>query len=104
MFTEEQRQAILKSYDDELKEPSNLLVSSIVMELNIEGTVLFDIEYMESVDDSWLQAEYDVPGLGMTVILDSDVSDTFEDAESWLMEMESVQEKLEKLNRFLKAT
>ncbi|MFA5376157.1 MAG: hypothetical protein WC455_10480 [Dehalococcoidia bacterium] len=104
MFTEEQRQAILKSYDDELKEPSNLLVSNIVRELNKEGAVLFYIEYMESEDDSWLQAEYDIPGLGMTVILDSDVSDTFGDAESWLMEMESVQEKLEKLNRFLKAT
>lgn len=102
MFTEGQKKAILEAYREELKEPNNLLVEEICRELRHSEVITFYVEFRESSSTSWLQAEAYIDKIGMTVILDYEISDTYEDAERFLLELEDIESKLDKFNRFLR--
>jgi len=91
-----------KNYKEDIVDNfHNLTLCNFVNELEENELVNFNIEYRESMSDSWLQAEYYNEVISKAIIIDYSVANYYEDFEGLFLQLKYINDELIKINELI---
>jgi len=82
--------------------PNNIGFSALSMELDREGLINFTLEFRETENDSWIQAEYYCEKISKAIIIDYDFTDYFDDIDKFLKDLQYIEDEIERINKLIK--